>query len=53
MNAREILSEEARMVYGFYNFYNEEIAEFSRSLHWWGVDSQEIFEGGDMGVMGV
>lgn len=44
MSAREILSEEARMVYGFYNFHNEEIAEFSRNLHWWGVDSQEIFE---------
>ena len=46
MNAREILSEEARMVYGFYNFYNDEIAWLSRILHWLGMDSQEIFEGG-------
>ncbi len=46
MNVREILSvEEARMVYGFYNFYNEENAGFSRILHWWEMDSQEILEG--------
>ena len=45
MNVREILSEEVRMVYGFYNFYNEENAGFSRILHGWEMNSQEILEG--------
>jgi hypothetical protein len=40
----EMMTEEAAIVYDIYTYVNEMIGQFSRDLHWWGVDSKEIFE---------
>lgn len=40
----EMMTEEAVIVNDIYTYVNEMIGQFSRDLHWWGVDSKEIFE---------
>ncbi|KAJ5371348.1 uncharacterized protein N7496_007440 [Penicillium cataractarum] len=44
ISCAEIMTPEAMIVYDIYTFVNKDIAQFSRDLHWWGVDSKDIFE---------
>lgn len=44
ISCTEMLTQEAMTVYDIYTFVNKEIARFSRYLHWWGVNSKDIFE---------